>query len=269
MASPYVQSISRLNAWWDVVSIPYLGWLSFVLLHRFLDPFAADMDLPEGVVLQFEGYTIDLYASRKTRKCPLYARYLGGNGSIGDARSLKQKLTGNYWVCPPLTQLRQAIMRILESGVSATIVVPDWPNMHWHVLLRHHAMLKWNANLQVMWDVCVQSSKHVHLVDKWDFIAFAVGGSEDMFGMTTWEQQCRPVVSGRARLRIPLAMWSAKHQRRAIKMDQQCFRESAVEDSTWYVVGKAPAQGYQDESADTGPEGWIKNPQSVSYIVFV
>ena len=172
-----------------------------------------------------EGYTVDLYASKKTRKCPIYAQHLGGEGSIGDARSLKLKQTENYWVCPPLTQLRQAIMRILESGVAATLVVPNWSNRRWHVLLRHHAiqfrMLKLNENVPVMWDVCVQSSKHVHLVDKWDFIAFAVGGSEDMFGMTTWEQQCRPVVSGRARLRIPLAMWSAKHQRRAIKMNQQ------------------------------------------------
>ena len=100
-----------------------------------------------------EGHTFDLYASKKTRKCPLYAQYLGGEGSIGDARSLTLKLTENYWVCPPLTQLRQAIVRILESGVSATAVVP------WHVLLRHHTkqfgMLKWNENLPVMWDVCV------------------------------------------------------------------------------------------------------------------
>ena len=50
-------------------------------------------------------------------------------------------------------------MRILESGVSATIVVPDWPNRPWHVLLRRHAkrfrMLTWNENLPVMWGVCV------------------------------------------------------------------------------------------------------------------
>ena len=155
----------------------------------------------------------------------MYAQYLGGEGSIRDARSLKLKPTKNYWVCPPLTQLRQAIMRILESGVSATIVVPNWPNRPWHVLLRHHAkqfrMLKWNENLPVMWDVCVQSSKHVHLADKWDFIAFAVGGAEDMFGMTTWEQRCKPVVSGRARLKISPAMWSQKHRRKAIKMSQQ------------------------------------------------
>jgi hypothetical protein len=51
-------------------------------------------------------------------------------------------------------------------------------------------MLKWNENLPMMWDVCEQSKKHVHLVDKWDFIAFAVGVSEDMFGMATWEQRC-------------------------------------------------------------------------------
>ena len=82
---------------------------------------------------------MDLYASKKTRKCPLYAQYLGGEGSVGDAWSPKPKLTENYWVCPPLTQVRQAIMRILESVVSATIVVPNWANRPWHVLLRHHA----------------------------------------------------------------------------------------------------------------------------------
>ena len=75
-----------------------------------------------------------------------------------------------------------------------------------------------NENLPVMWDVCVQSKKHVHLVDKWDFIAFAVGGSEDMFGMTTWEQRCQPVVSGKARLNHSPAMWSPKHRRKAIRM---------------------------------------------------
>ena len=86
-----------------------------------------------------EGYTMDLYASKKTGKCPMYAQHFGGEGSIGDARSLKLKPTENYWACPPLTQLRLVIMRILESGVSATIVVPNWPNRPWHVLLRRHA----------------------------------------------------------------------------------------------------------------------------------
>ena len=104
-------------------------------------------------------------------------------------------------------------MRILESDVSATIVVPNWPNWSWHVLLRQHA----KQFLPAMWDVWVQSSKHVHLVDKWDFIAFAVGGSEDMFGMPTWEQRYDPVVSGRARLKVPPAMWSAKHRRRLLR----------------------------------------------------
>ena len=172
-----------------------------------------------------EGYTVDLYASIKTRKCPKYAQYLGGEGSIGDARSVKLSSSENYWVCPPLTQITQAIMRILESGVAATIVVPNWPNRPWHVLLRHHAkqfkMLKWNENLPIMWDVCVKSSKHVHLVDKWDFIAFAVGGSEDMFGMTVWDQRCEPTRSGIARQRVVPGMWSKKHRRRAIQIAQQ------------------------------------------------
>ena len=215
MASLCVLNILRVSAWSDAVSIPCLGWQSFVLLHEYFDPSATGKDLVVEV-------TVDLYAPRQTRKCPSYAQYLGGEGSIGDIRSLKPKPTENYWVSPPLTQLRQSIMRILESGVAATIVVPNWPNRPWHVLLRHHAnqirMLKWNENLPVMWDVCVQSKKHVRLVDKWDFLAFAVGGSED----TTWEQRCKPVVSGKTRLKLLPAIWSPKHRRKAIKTSDGC-----------------------------------------------
>ena len=39
--------------------------------------------------------------------------------------------------------------------------------------------------------------------------------------MTTWEQRCKQVVSGKARLNLSFAVWSPKHQRKAIKMSQQ------------------------------------------------
>ena len=29
-----------------------------------------------------------------------------------------------------------------------------------------------------MWDVSVRAEKHAHLADKWDFVAFTVGGTE-------------------------------------------------------------------------------------------
>ena len=50
----------------------------------------------------FKGYTVDMYASKKTRKCRKYAIRGGGDVFIEDARTLVLRCEDNSWVCPPL-----------------------------------------------------------------------------------------------------------------------------------------------------------------------
>ena len=166
----------------------------------------------------FRGFTVDLYASAKTKKCRKYAERGGGPGSLGDARVLKLQSMENYWVLPPLGCVAAVVMTLLEAGVCATVVVPDWPDQPWHVQLRHqskgHRFLRWHEAKPVMWDVCVKSSHHVHVVDKWDFVAFAVGGSEERTGAQIWRQRRERAQEGRQqRARAPRGLWSVKSVR--------------------------------------------------------
>ena len=134
-----------------------------------------------GVTRGFERYTVDLYASGKTAKCKVYAARGSPDGSIGDARTLRLSKEHNYWVCPPLPALPSAVMRVVEAGVRATVVVPDWPGQPWFTMLRQHATrwerLKWHEDSPVMLDLSDKRNHHVHAVDKWDFVAFVVGDS--------------------------------------------------------------------------------------------
>jgi hypothetical protein len=173
-----------------------------------------------GVRSGFGGYTLDLYASQKTAKCRKYAELGGGGNSVGDARTLKLRSNENYWVVPPIAVVHMAVMMVLEAGITATIVVPNWPNRPWHVLLRKHARafthLRWHESRPVMWDVCVKSKKHVHLVDKWDFVAFAVGGVERTeVDSVTWEPRKQRAATGKKRRR---ALWSDAAIRKAADM---------------------------------------------------
>jgi hypothetical protein len=57
MASLCVLNILRVSAWSDAVSIPFLGWQSFVLLHEYFDPSAASKDLALEVIVSVTQWT--------------------------------------------------------------------------------------------------------------------------------------------------------------------------------------------------------------------
>jgi site-specific DNA-cytosine methylase len=82
--------------------------------------------------------------------------------------------------------------------------------------------VKWHEESPVMWDVCVKSKPHVHLVDKWDFVAFAVGGEEGVMPLEVWRQR-RELADdgGRKRKRCDPALWRQKVQRQKFKVQRQ------------------------------------------------
>jgi hypothetical protein len=136
-------------------------------------------------------------------------------GSLGDARTMQLTQEENYWVCPPLGCVAQVVQFVLESGVRATVVVPDWSNQPWHVKLRHamsaHRFLKWSSEKPVMWDVCVKTQHHVHLVDKWDFVAFAVGGVERLQPIVGWRPRLKQAgQDGANRCKGSVELWRQK-----------------------------------------------------------
>lgn len=148
-------------------------------------------------------------------------------GSVGDARSLVVGGGENVWVCPPLQVLAVAVMQVLEQGIRASVVVPDWPNQPWHVLLRSNSSamerLRWHPSSPVMVDVSDKSSIHPHLVDKWDFVAFAVGGSEQVVGVGPPKSRAArapscararslPQLRRKKRLRDGATVWNAKRR---------------------------------------------------------
>jgi hypothetical protein len=57
MASLCVLNILRVSAWSDAVSIPCLGWQSFVLLHEYFDPSATGKDLAIDVIVRVTQWT--------------------------------------------------------------------------------------------------------------------------------------------------------------------------------------------------------------------
>jgi len=164
------------------------------------------------------GYTMDLYASAKTTKCERYAAKGGPLGSVGDARLIELGAEENFWVVPPLNCLAQVVMTVLGAGSTATLVVPDWPDQPWHVRLRRSCagfrFLRWHETKPVMWDVSVKSRSHVHLVDKWDFVAFAVGGAEQRAPVELWRQRRDKAKTGSASARPSRGLWSLKAERR-------------------------------------------------------
>ena len=61
----------------------------------------------------------------------------------------------------------------------------------------------------------------MHLVDKWDFVAFSVGGSEVDLGLTLWEQRKQTDTrGGRKRKLVQPKLWSQRAQKRAYKARQ-------------------------------------------------
>ena len=106
----------------------------------------------------FQGFTIDALASEKTKQVRKYmSRGRVGIGSLGDFRITNMGVEEHFYVCPPLGFIEQAIKRIEEAKVAATIVVPNWIGKSWHLWLRERALhakvLDWCAFPAVWWDV--------------------------------------------------------------------------------------------------------------------
>ena len=57
MASLCVLNILGVSTWSDAVSIPFLGWQSFVLLHEYFDPSVAGKDWALEVIVRVTQWT--------------------------------------------------------------------------------------------------------------------------------------------------------------------------------------------------------------------
>ena len=84
-----------------------------------------------------------------------------------------------------------------------------------------------------MWDVCVKSVQHPHLVDKWDFVAFAVGGAEPLWGLDVWRRRFKAAAAqGKKRSRVEPKLWRPeclKRRRKEVSKKRQRVAAEATE----------------------------------------
>ena len=108
----------------------------------------------------------------------------------------------HFYVCPPLGFIEQAIKRIEEAKVAATIVVPNWIGKSWHLWLRERALhakvLDWCAFPAVWWDVSEKKRKPHVLAQRWEFVVFALD----------FREGCENIVKGVA----PMVRWKDRHK---------------------------------------------------------
>ena len=126
----------------------------------------------------FQGYTVDLYATEKTRQGGLpYCQRGGGGDSLGDARTMQLDPRELYWVCPPIPLIEATLQRLQDEGVAATVVVPHWRRQAWLEWLERYAeekqLLEWSSWPATVWDVSEATVKP-HLVNKWQMVAYWV-----------------------------------------------------------------------------------------------
>lgn len=173
-----------------------------------------------GVRAGSSGYTLDLFASRKPHKCRRYAARGAPPGAVGDARTFAIAHWENVWAVPPLPLIQMVVEQLCSLEACSAIVVPDWPDRPWHVHLRLHCKasesspLSWHPASQVMWDVSDRSNSHPHLVDKWDFVAFAVGagGDEQPLGLQQWRPKAAKSASLSREKVVPQLRRKRKHR---------------------------------------------------------
>ena len=172
------------------------------------------------------GYTLDLFAVKKSAKCQRFCSRGAVDGAVGDARTFRLLETENVWACPPLGMLPEAVMMLVEAGVQATVVVPVWPNQPWFGLLRAHAVgsraLVWHEDKPVMVDLADRRHVHPHAVDKWDFVAFVLGAP--MKGCevpSIWPGRRRAAAKEEAkRVRSDPALWRRQKRTRRSAVDK-------------------------------------------------
>ena len=87
--------------------------------------------------------TLDWWASKKTAQLHRFGSLGGGDGSIGDARTVSIK--GEFvWAVPPVTQVNYALQRMRQEQAKGLIVVPIW---------RSQAYYAWRPQMKAEW-VC-------------------------------------------------------------------------------------------------------------------
>jgi hypothetical protein len=163
-----------------------------------------------GVAAGFQGYTLDLFATKKTAQCKRFCTRGAKDGAVGDARTFDLSGRENVWACPPLPMLSVVVMMLIEAGVRATVVVPVWQTQPWFVLLREHAVrvmdIKWHQTAPIMMDVSDQKNKHVHAVDKYDFTAFVLAGKLPIPVSKSWDRHPVAQAGMRKRQRVVPAL---------------------------------------------------------------
>lgn len=186
-----------------------------------------------GVTEGCAGYTLDLFAAKKSAKCKRFCSRGGADGAVGDAMTFTVGPEENVWACPPLGLLPKAAMMLVERGIRATIVVPVWPNQPWFGFLREHAVrhreLKWHEDSPVMLDLADRKHVHPHAADKWDFVAFALGeGKQGVSQWGSWPERRRRASVGKAeRKRSNPELWQPEKRRRSLRQARQ-RREKAA-----------------------------------------
>jgi hypothetical protein len=138
----------------------------------------------------FYGFTVDALASDKTKQLPVYMSRGGiGKGSLGDFRTETLSAAEHYFVCPPLGFIEQAIKRLEESKVAATVVVPNWIGKPWHLWLReravHSQVLDWSGYPATWWDVSEKKKKPHVLAQRWEFVVLALDFRIGSAGLVT------------------------------------------------------------------------------------
>ena len=126
----------------------------------------------------FAGFTVDLCASQKTKKCKkYYSRGGEGRGSLGDVRTALLDPCELYYVVPPIGMIEAVIQLLEEARVAAVLVVPLWAGREWNLYLRERgedvAVLPWRSYPAVWLDVSEAPKEHV-IAGKWEFMVVAV-----------------------------------------------------------------------------------------------
>ena len=122
-------------------------------------------------------YTVDMWASHKTHQVKRWLRRGGGDGSddsLGDARTFTFADADVVWAVPPLPMIAWTLVRLRQSRVRATVVVPIWHGQSWfawRTLAQHEMVLSWSRTSPVCVDV--SADLHRHEVNRWQFVAWS------------------------------------------------------------------------------------------------
>ena len=127
----------------------------------------------------FNGFTVDLCASQKTKKCKqYYSRGGEGKGSLGDMRTAHLDVEEFYYVVPPVGMIEATVQLLEEAKVAAVVIVPLWTGREWSLYLRERAeevqVMPWRSHPAVWLDVSEKKPKQHVVASQWEFMVVAV-----------------------------------------------------------------------------------------------